>query len=85
LPKIIEKNKIYGNIGKSLFSHQKGIKMDSLSQRKFVSILNILSHAEKPLGGTKIAKKLQESGYDLSQRTVRYYLKKWISRDSLKT
>lgn len=50
--------------------------MDSLAQRKFVSILNILSHAEKPLGGTRIAKKLQEIGYDLSQRTVRYYLKK---------
>jgi repressor of nif and glnA expression len=50
--------------------------MKSLSQRKFVSILNILSHAEKPLGGTKIAKKLEEIGYDLSQRTVRYYLKK---------
>jgi len=50
--------------------------MQSLSQRKFVSILNILSNAEKPLGGTRIAQKLQEIGYDLSQRTVRYYLKK---------
>lgn len=50
--------------------------MDSLLQRKIVSILNILQNAKKPLGGTRIAKKLQEVGYDLSQRTVRYYLKK---------
>ena len=71
-----QKNKIYGNIGKSLFFPSKRNKLDSLSQRKFVSILNILRHAEKPLGGTRIAKKLQEIGYDLSQRTVRYYLKK---------
>ena len=71
-----QKNKIYGNIGKSLFFPSKRNKLDSLSQRKFVSILNILSKAEKPLGGTRIAKKLQEIGYDLSQRTVRYYLKK---------
>lgn len=50
--------------------------MDSLLQRKIVSILTILRDSEKPLGGTRIAKKLQEIGYDLSQRTVRYYLKK---------
>lgn len=50
--------------------------MDSLLQRKIVSILSILRDSEKPLGGTRIAKKLQEIGYDLSQRTVRYYLKK---------
>ena len=50
--------------------------MDSLLQRKIVSILSILHDSEKPLGGTKIAKKLEGIGYDLSQRTVRYYLKK---------
>jgi hypothetical protein len=50
--------------------------MDSLSERKIVSILNILKDIRKPLGGTRIALKLKEMGYDLSQRTVRYYLKK---------
>jgi len=50
--------------------------MDSSLQRKFISILNILHETQKPLGGTRIAQKLQEIGYDLSQRTVRYYLEK---------
>ncbi|WAC06407.1 MAG: NrpR regulatory domain-containing protein [Thermodesulfobacteriota bacterium] len=50
--------------------------MDSPLQRKFVSILNILYEIQRPLGGTRIAQKLQEVGYDLSQRTVRYYLEK---------
>ena len=50
--------------------------MDSPLKRKIVSILTILREAEKPLGGTKIAQKLKEVGYDLSQRTARYYLKK---------
>jgi repressor of nif and glnA expression len=50
--------------------------MDLFPERKLVSILNILHESEKPLGGTRIGQKLQERGYDLSQRTVRYYLKK---------
>jgi repressor of nif and glnA expression len=56
--------------------------MYTSSQRKIVSILNILREAEKPLGGTRIAQKLQELGYDLSQRTARYYLKK-MDKDGL--
>ena len=50
--------------------------MDILAQRKVVSILNILHDAGRPLGGTRLAQRLQEVGYDLSQRTVRYYLKR---------
>ncbi len=50
--------------------------MDTLVQRKLVSILNILHDAGRPLGGTRVAERLQDVGYDLSQRTVRYYLKK---------
>lgn len=50
--------------------------MDTAYQRKIVSILNILYNAGKPLGGTRIAHKLREVGYDLSQRTARFYLKK---------
>jgi len=50
--------------------------MGVTTQRKIVSILNILYDAGKPLGGTKIAQGLQEFGVDLSQRMVRNYLKK---------
>lgn len=50
--------------------------MNKLSQRKLVSILHVLQGAEKPLGGTRIAQKLQAVGLDLSQRTVRYYLQR---------
>jgi len=50
--------------------------MDKISQRKIVSILKVLYDAGKPLGGTKIAQGLQEFGFDLRQRMVRYYLQK---------
>jgi len=48
--------------------------MNKIVQRRIISILNVLHGAEKPLGGTRIALKLQEVGFDLSQRTVRNYL-----------
>jgi repressor of nif and glnA expression len=50
--------------------------MGSSYQRKLVSVLKILSDAEKPLGGTRIAQRLQEYGFDLSQRMVRNYLQR---------
>ena len=50
--------------------------MDSTYQRKIVSVLNILADAGKPLGGTRIAQRLQEYGVDLSQRMVRNYLQR---------
>jgi len=50
--------------------------MDINFKRKVVSILKILSDAEKPMGGTRIAQRLQEFGFDLSQRMVRNYLNK---------
>ncbi len=49
--------------------------MDITFKRKIVSILKVLSDAEKPMGGTRIARGLQEYGFDLSQRMVRNYLK----------
>ena len=39
--------------------------MDIAYQRKIVSVLKILADAGKPLGGTRIAQKLQEYGVDL--------------------
>ena len=50
--------------------------MDKNLQRKIITILHILQDADKPLCGTRIAQKLQGFGFDLSQRTVRYYLQK---------
>lgn len=56
--------------------------MDKNPQRKIISILNILHDANRSLGGTKIAQKLQEFGFDLSQRMVRNYLQK-MDQDGL--
>ena len=50
--------------------------MDIIFKRKIVSILKVLSDAEKPMGGTRVARRLQEFGFDLNQRMVRNYLKK---------
>ena len=50
--------------------------MDKNPQRKIISILNILHDAARPLGGTRISQRLQEFGFDLSQRMVRNYLQK---------
>jgi repressor of nif and glnA expression len=50
--------------------------MDAPSRKKIISILNILHDAGKHLGSTKIAQKLQDTGVELSQRTVRHYLSK---------
>jgi HTH-type transcriptional regulator, global nitrogen regulator NrpRI len=50
--------------------------VSKLSQRRLVSILQVLHGEEKPLGGSRIAQKLREVGLELSQRTVRYYLEK---------
>ncbi|MBN2373119.1 DUF128 domain-containing protein [bacterium] len=48
--------------------------MEIRHQQRIVSILTILNEAGRPLGGTRIAQKLQDFGFELSQRTVRNYL-----------
>jgi len=48
--------------------------MSKLSNRKVVSILQILQEHAKPLGSALIALKLHKFGIDMSERTVRYYL-----------
>ena len=53
-----------------------------MQRRKVVSLLQILQDNNKPVGSTKIALSLQELGFDLSERTVRYYLKK-MDKDGL--
>lgn len=48
--------------------------MNERSRRKVMDILRVLSEADRPLGGTRIAQALHLSGQEMSQRTVRYYL-----------
>ncbi len=50
--------------------------MESSLRKKIFTILNVLQESGKPLGSTKIAHKLQESGLEIHQRTVRHYLSK---------
>jgi repressor of nif and glnA expression len=44
-------------------------------ERKSIAILEALDEVTEPLGSTAIARRLKESGIDLSDRTVRYHLK----------
>ena len=44
-------------------------------ERKQLAVLRILKEAAKPLCSSKIAEELVASGYELSERTVRLYLK----------
>jgi repressor of nif and glnA expression len=48
---------------------------DIRTRRKLLAILRALHDADRPLGGARIALELQASGIDLSQRTVRFYLR----------
>ncbi len=49
--------------------------MHSQIDRKLVEILKILSEQSKPAGARLIAKRLEERGYRLDERTVRYHLR----------
>jgi repressor of nif and glnA expression len=44
------------------------------SERQIISILKILSESSEPLGSTTIARKLEQEGFFLSERGVRYHL-----------
>ena len=48
--------------------------MDKRTQKQSTAILRVLKDAKKPIGGTRIAKSLNQYGFNLSQRTVRWYL-----------
>jgi repressor of nif and glnA expression len=45
------------------------------TEKKILMILKILSESYEPLGSTAIARKLEERGLSLSERTVRYHLR----------
>ena len=44
------------------------------TEKKRLAILRILHEADRPVGGSKITEQLQAMGYEVSERTVRYYL-----------
>jgi repressor of nif and glnA expression len=48
---------------------------DADTEKKLLMILKVLSESYEPLGSTAIARKLEERGLSLSERTVRYHLK----------
>jgi len=50
--------------------------MEKKAKKKELIILNVLKESERPLTSSKIAEKLQLTGFDISERTVRLYLKK---------
>ena len=45
-------------------------------EKKQLSILSILKASDKPLSSSKISKELLALGYEISERTVRFYLQK---------
>ncbi len=52
-----------------------GLGQDIRTRRKLMAILRVIYEAGRPLGGTRIAEELMLAGIEMSQRTVRYYLK----------
>lgn len=46
------------------------------NKKKELLILNVLRDSDRPLTSGKIAERLELNGYDISERTVRLYLKK---------
>jgi len=48
--------------------------------KKTIAILNVLKGAEQPLSATKIATRLCDGGDDISERTVRLYLREMEER-----
>lgn len=43
-------------------------------EKKRLAILRILQESESPIGSSKIAEQLVSMGYDVSERTIRFYL-----------
>jgi len=50
--------------------------MDKKGKKKELLILNVLRDANRPLTSRKITERLELNGYDISERTVRLYLKR---------
>jgi len=48
--------------------------MSDKTEKKRLAILHILHESDRPVGSSKITERLQAMGYEVSERTVRYYL-----------
>jgi len=49
--------------------------MNEMMERKRLAVLRVLKDAAKPLSSARIAEELLAGGHDISERTVRFYLK----------
>lgn len=49
--------------------------MNEMMERKRLAVLRVLKDATRPLNSARIAKELLAAGHDVSERTVRFYLK----------
>ena len=56
--------------------------MEVRAKKRAVAILRALQEAGRPLGASRLARDIEAMGFDMSQRTVRYYLA-MLDRDNL--
>lgn len=49
--------------------------MDQEVERKVIAILKVINEAGKPTGSTEVARRLKQSGIELSERAVRYHFR----------
>lgn len=50
--------------------------MEKKNKKKELLILNVLKDSDKPLTSARIAQRLELTGYDISERTIRLYLQR---------
>lgn len=46
---------------------------DPQIERKLIEIMRVISESDKPIGARNIADELQNRGYNLGERAVRYH------------
>lgn len=56
--------------------------MSEKTEKKRLAILRVLHEGGKPMGSSKIAERLLAAGHEISERTVRFYLKE-MDREAL--
>ncbi|NQU08228.1 MAG: DUF128 domain-containing protein, partial [Candidatus Abyssubacteria bacterium] len=55
--------------------------MSEKTEKKRLAILRVLHEGGKPMGSSKIAERLLAAGHEISERTVRFYLKEMDRED----
>lgn len=49
--------------------------MDPQIERKLIEIMRVIHESDKPIGARAIADELNNRGYDIGERAVRYHLR----------